>query len=90
MTNAPIMSAYILEDPEIMGGTPCIRGTRITVYAVAARLADGETVAELLDGYPGLTNDHVQAALEYAARVPFVEHPDVLPWRKQRAKDHAA
>jgi uncharacterized protein (DUF433 family) len=90
MTSAPNMSPFILEDPEIMGGTPCIRGTRITVYAVAARLADGETVAELLDGYPDLTQVHVQAALDYAARVPFVEHPDGRPWRKQRAKDHAA
>jgi uncharacterized protein (DUF433 family) len=80
----------IIEDPHIMGGTPCIRGTRVTVYAVAARLADGETVAELLDGYPDLKAAHVQAALDYAARVPFVEHPEGRPWRKPQVKDHAA
>lgn len=73
----------ILSDPEIMGGTPCIRGTRLTVYAVAARIRGGESVAELLDGYPPeFTEAHVRAAIEYADRVPFVEHPDGRPWRK--------
>ena len=73
----------ILSDPEIMGGTPCIRGTRLTVYAVAARVRVGESVAELLDGYPPeFTDAHVRAAIEYADRVPFVEHPDGRPWRK--------
>ena len=73
----------ILEDPEIMGGTPCIKGTRITVYAVAARIRGGETVAELFDGYPPeFTEAHVKAAIEYADRVPFIEHPDGRPWRK--------
>ena len=73
----------ILSDPEIMGGTPCIRGTRLTVYAVAARVRGGESVAELLDSYPPeFTEAHVRAAIEYADRVPFVEHPDGRPWRK--------
>ena len=54
----------ILSDPEIMGGTPCIKGTRLTVYAVAARIRGGESVAELLDGYPPeFTEAHVRAAI---------------------------
>jgi uncharacterized protein (DUF433 family) len=81
---------FILEDPEIMGGTPCIRGTRITVYAVAARIRGGETVADLLDGYPDLGPEHVKAAIEYADRVPFVEHPDGRPWRKSAVRERAA
>jgi uncharacterized protein (DUF433 family) len=83
-------NTLILEDPEIMGGTPCIRGTRITVYAVAARIRGGETIAELLNGYPDLGPEHVAAAIEYADRVPFVEHPDGRPWRKSVARDQAA
>ena len=74
-------------DPEIMGGTPCIRGTRLTIYAVAARIRSGETVAELFEGYPPEFNDaHVRAAIEYADRVPFEEHPDGRPWRKSKVR----
>ncbi len=65
-----------------MGGTPCIRGTRITVYAVAARIAGGDSVASILSEYPNLTSAGIEAAVAYAARVPFVEDPDGRPWRK--------
>ena len=62
----------ILSDPEIMGGAPCIAGTRLTVYAVRARIRSGESVAELLAGYPTeVTGERVQAAIDYADRVPF-------------------
>jgi len=50
-----------------MGGAPCIRGTRIPVATVVAMLADGMTVAEILAGYPQLTEDDVRDALRYAA-----------------------
>jgi uncharacterized protein (DUF433 family) len=87
---ASMENDLIVSDPEIMGGTPCIRCTRLTVYAVAARIRGGETVAELLDGYPDLNEKHVQAAIEYADRVPFEEHPDGRPWRKRNPADQAA
>lgn len=80
----------ILADPEIMGGTPCIKGTRITVYAVAARIGGGETVAELLDGYPDLDERHVRAAIAYADQVPFVEDLDARPWRKVKVAETSA
>ena len=78
-------SDLILSDPEIMGGTPCIRGTRITVYAIAGRVNGGDPISEILDDYPYVTREQVAAALDYAARVPFEEHPDGRPWRKSRA-----
>ena len=78
----------ILSDPDIMGGTPCIMGTRITVYVVAARLNGGDTTAEILQDYPYITAEQIEAAA-YAARVPFVEHPDGRPWRKTRVKTAA-
>jgi uncharacterized protein (DUF433 family) len=81
---------FILEDPEIMGGTPCIRGTRITVYAVAGRLNGGETVADLLIDYPYLTALQLEAAREFAAHTPFQEHPDGHPWRAVKARPVAA
>lgn len=90
-TIPPVSNSLILSDPEIMGGTPCIRGTRLTVYAVAARIEGGETVAELLEGYPPeFTEEHVRAAIEHARRVPFFEDPAGRPWRSVRTKQSAA
>jgi uncharacterized protein (DUF433 family) len=74
----------ILIDPEIMGGAPCIKGTRIPVHVIAARLQGGETIAELCQDYPYLVPEQIEAAAAYAARVPFEEHPDGRPWRKVR------
>lgn len=50
-----------------MGGKPCIKGTRIPVEIVLDHLASGETMAELLAGYPRVTEEDVRAALAYAA-----------------------
>ena len=57
----------ITQIPGIMGGKPCIKGTRITVETLVDHLASGETVAELLEGYPDITEEDVRAALAYAA-----------------------
>ncbi len=49
------------------GGRPCIRGMRITVYDVLSYLAAGMTVAEILDDFPYLTSEDIQACLAFAA-----------------------
>ncbi len=49
------------------GGRPCIRGMRITVYDVLSYLAAGMTVAEVLDDFPYLTQDDIQACFAFAA-----------------------
>ena len=49
-------------DPEICGGTPCIKGTRIWVALILDSLADGMTEAERLTEYPQLTHEDVMAA----------------------------
>jgi uncharacterized protein (DUF433 family) len=54
-------------DHRVMGGAPCIRGTRIPVTTVVAMLADGMTVAEIISDYPQLTDEDVRDALRYAA-----------------------
>jgi uncharacterized protein (DUF433 family) len=54
-------------DPEVCGGKPCIRGTRIWVSLVLDFLADGVTEAELLAEYPQLTHEDVLAAIAYGA-----------------------
>lgn len=54
-------------DPQIMGGVPCIRGTRIPVGMLVRMVADGTTRDELLEEYPQLTSDDVREALRFAA-----------------------
>jgi uncharacterized protein (DUF433 family) len=66
----------ITHDPAVMGGRPCIRGMRVTVGTIVGLLAAGHTVDDVLDAYPYLEKDDVQAALAYAAwRAEEVELP---------------
>ncbi|NKQ37805.1 MAG: DUF433 domain-containing protein [Chloroflexi bacterium] len=56
-------------DPELHHGDPCIKGTRIPVTIIIGSLADGMTPTNILEAYPQLTENDVQAALSYAAEV---------------------
>ena len=59
-------------DPEICGGRPCIRGTRVRVSDILDMIADGASPDDIVTGYPYLDRDDVAAALSYAARA--VDH----------------
>ncbi|MFA7565969.1 MAG: DUF433 domain-containing protein [Alkalispirochaeta sp.] len=59
--------ARIVLDPEVMGGRPCVRGTRVTVGLIVGMLAAGHDRSEVLKLYPYLTTDDIDAALSYAA-----------------------
>jgi uncharacterized protein (DUF433 family) len=54
-------------NPTVMLGKPVIGGTRIRVEFILRKLGEGATEADLLDGYPRLTREDIQAALAYAA-----------------------
>lgn len=58
---------YITVNPAVMHGQACIRDTRIPVSVVLENLADGESTEQLLESYPTLTVQAIQAALAYAA-----------------------
>jgi uncharacterized protein (DUF433 family) len=60
--------AKIVSDPEVMLGKPVIQGTRITVESILEKLAAGETIEDLLEAYPHITRDGIQAALGFAAK----------------------
>jgi uncharacterized protein (DUF433 family) len=62
--------ALVLEDPEILGGVPVIRNTRIPVYDVAASVAAGASAIRLVAAYPGLTARDVELAALYAEANP--------------------
>lgn len=59
----------IVTDPAICHGKPCIRGHRIWVSLILDLLADGLTVDEILQQYPGLEPDDVRACVAYAAEM---------------------
>jgi len=54
-------------DSTVMGGKPCIRGTRVTVGTITGLLASGAEIPEILQLYPYLTTEDIRAALAYAA-----------------------
>jgi uncharacterized protein (DUF433 family) len=53
-------------DPDVMGGKPVIKGTRVPIEVIVGSLAAGDTVAEVCEDY-GLTEEDVRAALAHAA-----------------------
>ncbi len=60
-------SEIITIDPLVRFGKPCIRGMRITVYDILGWLASGMTNKEILEDFPELSAEDIQAALAYAA-----------------------
>lgn len=73
---------HIEENPDILGGTPVIKGTRLSVYAVRGRLDGGESIDAIVDDYPSLSREAVTTALLYARTHPLVGRPGGRPWKK--------
>ena len=69
------LSGLVVSNPQICGGRPTIRGTRVRVSDIVDMMAHGTTPQEIVEAYPYLTLDHVRAALSFAARL--LDHPVV-------------
>ncbi|MBM3262722.1 MAG: DUF433 domain-containing protein [candidate division Zixibacteria bacterium] len=63
----PSYEHIITIEPGKRSGKPCIRGMRITVYDVLSYLAAGMTHEQILNDFPYLTEEDIQACLSYAA-----------------------
>ena len=59
--------SYISIDSDIRSGKPCIKGTRITVGDILEWLASGMSAPEILEDFPLLKEEHIRAALAFAA-----------------------
>ena len=59
----------VTADPEILGGTPVFRGTRVPVAVLFENLADGLSLEEILESYPTLKREQAIAALQQAERL---------------------
>jgi len=57
----------ITQEPDVMGGKPCIRNTRVTVGMLVGRIASGQTVNDVLADFPYVEREDVMQALQYAA-----------------------
>ena len=66
-------------DPKIMGGKPCIAGTRLTVELILEKLAAGMSYDDLLEDHPRLQHDDILAALHFAH--DYLAHHDIIPSR---------
>ena len=70
----------IVRDPQIVGGEPILKGTRVTLKSVLASLAEGATTNEILADFPTLSEEDVRAAIAFAAGsaqedMPLIETP---------------
>ena len=74
------MNLEVTIDPEIMGGDPVFRGTRIPVHMIADILAQGETIEVMLESYPRLTAEMIEQEPVYAAAHPLQRGPRKQPW----------
>ena len=71
---------WITSDPDILGGTPAIVGTRVSVYAIRGRLEGGDPLEDLLRDYPRMSREAALAARMYAKAHPLEPHPRGRPW----------
>ena len=74
----------VITDPEILGGDPVFRGTRVPVHVIAELVAHGGKPAELFESYPRLTAEMIRLAPVYAAAYPLRGRPRRQPWHDQQ------
>ena len=72
------MLGRITANPDICNGRPVVRGTRITVQTVLEFLAAGDSIEDVLEEYPSLTREDVQACLDCASRL-MANHYSLVP-----------
>jgi uncharacterized protein (DUF433 family) len=72
----------IIRDPQICGGDPVFKGTRVTLRTVLASLAAGDLPEAILSDFPALRPEDVQTAISFAATsaaedLPVAPTPDI-------------
>ena len=73
-------------NPKVMLGKPVIRGTRVPVELILRKLSEGAAESDLLDAYPRLTREDIQAAIGYAADTVAHEETLILEPSRKRSK----
>lgn len=68
-SNLQDIQQYITTNPKVMMGKPIIKGTRITVELILEKLANGETIENILTAHPQISRDAVLATIALAAKI---------------------
>jgi uncharacterized protein (DUF433 family) len=82
----------VIEDPEILSGTPVIKGTRVPVYDIAAAVDAGTPTDKILKSYPSLKDWQIELSQIYAKAVPprgrpkRISHVDTLKGSKTKKR----
>ena len=77
--NEQLLLKRVTVNPKIFGGKPIIRGHRMAVEHILGMLAAGDTIDDILEGYPWMEIEDIQACLVYARRLVGHERIEVLP-----------
>jgi uncharacterized protein (DUF433 family) len=77
--NEQLLLTRITVNPRIFGGKPIVRGRRLAVEHILAMLAAGDSPETILQGYPWLEREDIQACLAYARRLVGHERIEPLP-----------
>ena len=73
----------ITEDPEILGGTPVLSGTRVPVDSLLAHLRAGESLDDFLEWFPSVRREKAEAFLDLALTVPARGRPHARVARRE-------
>jgi uncharacterized protein (DUF433 family) len=82
----------VIKDPEILSGTPVIKGTRVPVYDIAAAIDSGTPTDKILKSYPSLKDWQIELSQIYAKAVPLrgrpkrISHVDTLKGSKTKKR----
>jgi len=60
---------YIDSDPEILVGKPIVKGTRLSVEFICELLSEGWSIEKILENYPQLTKEKIQAVFAYISEM---------------------
>jgi uncharacterized protein (DUF433 family) len=89
-SGAGTVNTSIVSDLQVLGGKPCIRGTRISVDLLVEMVTHGATLENILDAYAHLRREDVEAALRKAGVTPPEEPPTVRePQRGYRGSSYS-
>ena len=71
---------FIVRNPKICGGEPTFQGTRVTLRTILVSLAVGDSFEEILHDFPTLKEEHLRAAISFAAASASEDLPSrILP-----------
>lgn len=63
-------NGIIQSDPEILGGTPVFRGTRVPIKSLFDHLEAGDSIDDFLEGFPSVQREQVIALREISQEIP--------------------